>query len=91
MMEMTIEALERLMNSYHGQHSNWMALEVTLPDAPGTEYIIDPRENFKPKLDYIKKTYTNELVHKHVPAIKIVRFGFAPTFAELQDELFIEG
>lgn len=91
MNEMTLEGLIRLANSQHGQESNWMAVELTIPNAPGTEYIINPKENVVEKLRYYEGAYNQDLVHNHVPAIKIVNYAFSPTFAGLADELGIEG
>lgn len=90
MNQMTIEGLINLSQSEHGKNSNWMAVELTLPNAPGTELIINPKENIEEKLKYYQRAYTNELQHKHVDAIKIVNYAFAPSFVELATELGIE-
>ena len=90
MNQMTIEGLINLSQSEHGKNSNWMAVELTLPNAPGTELIINPKENIEEKLKYYQQAYTNELQHKHVDAIKIVNYAFAPSFVELGTELGIK-
>lgn len=90
MNEMTIDGLIRLAESHHGKTSNWMAVELTLPNAPGTEFIINPKVNIVAKLKYYKEAYNHELVHNNVPSIKIVRYAFAPTFVGLAEELGIE-
>lgn len=90
MNQMTIEGLINLSKSEHGKNSNWMAVELTLPNATGTEIIINPKENIEEKLKYYQQAYSNDLQHKHVDAIKIVNYAFVYSLDELAEELGVE-
>lgn len=87
MNEMTMNGLLNLSKSQWGKEAEWMAIEVTIPNAKATEIIINRRVNFEAKLAYYQEAYGEDLVDKHVPTIKIVSYAFAPTFESLQQEL----
>lgn len=77
----TIGWLETFFNS----DIDFVGIKLTIPNAPGYEVIINPRENFKEKLAYYKKTYDENGVHKHVPEIKIISWSCGNTFQQVQD------
>lgn len=49
-----------------------VAIEVTIPGQSATEFIINKNESIDNKLDYYKKTYSDELIHKYCNDIRIV-------------------
>lgn len=49
-----------------------VCVEVTIPGQDDTEFIINKNESIENKLEYYKKTYDKNLVHKHCNEIKIV-------------------
>jgi hypothetical protein len=51
-------------------------VEVTVPDCPRTERIINTAENFAGKQAYYEKAYNDNLELKSFPAIKIVNYKF---------------
>lgn len=63
-----MDCLEAFFNS----ELNFVGIKLTIPNAPGYEIIINPRKNFKEKLNYYKNTYDEKGVHRHVPEIKII-------------------
>lgn len=65
----------------------FVGVQLTIPNAPGYEVIINPKENFTEKFSYYQKAYDENGVHKHVPEIKIVKWASGDTFQEVQDKL----
>ena len=85
-MEMTtMQHIENCFNS----GSEFVGVKLTIPNAPGYEVIINPRENYKEKLAYYKNTYDENGVHKHVSAIKIVDCSNGETFEGVRKGLDI--
>ncbi len=82
-VETVMECIENFFNCEH----KFVAVRLTIPNTPGYEVIINPKENFKEKLAYYKKTYDENGVHKHVPEIKIVGWSSGNTFQEVQERL----
>jgi hypothetical protein len=81
-----ITTMQCIENFFNGSNE-FVGIQLTIPNAPGCEIIINPKENFKEKLAYYKKTYDEDGVHKHVPSIKIIGWSCGNTFQELQDGL----
>lgn len=53
-----------------------LALLIEMPGFPKPEMITNPYENLQKKLEYYKKTYDENLEHKHAKGIKIVGYTF---------------
>lgn len=49
-----------------------LGLIIEMPEFPKPEMITNPIENLEKKLDYWKKTYDENLEHKHAKGIKII-------------------
>lgn len=56
----------------HGYHS---FIEVTIPGQNDTEFIVNKPGSIENKIEYYKKTYDENGVHKHCSDIKIVDAG----------------
>ena len=68
---MNIEVLEKVFNeAKEGQCC--ICVEVTIPGQNETELIINKFESLDNKLEYYKKTYDENLVHKNCSDIKIL-------------------
>jgi hypothetical protein len=81
----TMDCIENFFNGAN----EFVGVQLTIPNTSGYEVIINPKENFKEKLAYYKKTYTEDGVHKHVPQIRIVNYASGDTFQEVQDRLVL--
>ncbi|MED4883115.1 hypothetical protein [Bacillus smithii] len=82
MNEMTLEGLLRLGNSYYGlNEAKWLIVEVEV-EGNAPEIIINPKENFKAKLEYYAKAYNDDLTLKANPNIKIVYYNFVESLDE---------
>lgn len=68
---------------------NCIALFIAMPSGE-IETIINP--NVKAKIDYISKTYSEDLIHKNCDKIKIVGFGIGDDFKSISDMMnnFVE-
>lgn len=68
---MNIELLEKTFNEAK-ERECCICVEVTIPGQNDTELIINKFESLDNKLEYYKKTYDENLVHKNCSEIKIV-------------------
>lgn len=78
--------LECLENFFNGDNE-FVAVQLTIPNAKGYEVIINPKENYKEKLAYYKQAYHSNGIHKHVNQIRIVNWASGNTFQEVQKRL----
>ena len=53
-----------------------LSLLIEMPEFPKPELITNPVENLEMKLGYYKKTYGEDLEHKHAKGIKIIGYTF---------------
>lgn len=53
-----------------------LSLLIEMPGFQKPEMITNPVENLEKKLEYYKKTYDENLEHKHAKGIKIVGYTF---------------
>ena len=83
MQTTTMQCIHNFFNS----GNRFVGVKLTIPNATGYEVIINPKENFKEKLAYYKKTYDENGIHKYVPEIKIVGWASGDTFQDVQDGL----
>lgn len=68
---MNIKYLETVFNNAK-ENGLDVCVEVTIPGQDDTEFIINKNASIENKLAYYKKTYDDNLVHKHCKEIKIV-------------------
>lgn len=58
------------------EENNSLSLLIEMPGFPKPEMITNPVENLALKLEYYKKTYDEQLEHKHAKGIKIIGYTF---------------
>ncbi|WP_206460420.1 hypothetical protein [Anaerovorax sp. IOR16] len=66
---------EIFLQEFDKDHND-VVVEVTVPNCPRTELIINPKENFKGKKEYYDKAYNDDLELKSFDQIKIVSYRF---------------
>lgn len=66
---------EEFLNGFEGDF-NEVVVEVTVPNCPETELIINPKANFTGKKAYYEKAYNDELELNTFNQIKIVNYKF---------------
>lgn len=66
---------EKLLDILSRQTLDEIAIEVTVPDCPETETIINRKPNFEGKKKYYEKAYNDNLELISFPKIKIVSFS----------------
>jgi 3-oxoacyl-ACP reductase-like protein len=67
--------------------AKYVGVAIQLPNAKGTEVIINSSENFDDKMNYYKNTYTDELNHKSVPDLKITGFTLGFSYEDIERAL----
>lgn len=50
-------------------------VEVTIPGQNATEFIVNHPDSLDNKIEYYKRTYDSDCVHKNCPDIRIVNVG----------------
>ena len=68
---MTIKDLENCFIEAKKNNKD-ICVEVTIPNQEETEFIINKNRSLDNKLEYYKKTYNENLIHKNCEAIKII-------------------
>lgn len=76
--ELLIESFENAIE----QSAKYVFTEIDL-GYEATELIINPIENAQVKLEYLCKTYDDDLKHPHAP-VSIVSFGFVDNLSQLE-------
>jgi len=71
----TINQLEKIFIDAIEDDFSAVFVEVTIPNQDYTEFIVNKSESLENKLEYYKKTYTQNLVHSKCDSIKIVSAG----------------
>ncbi len=72
-----IEKLEVMMKDGIDTDCGYIVMRIDMDGFPSPEIIINPINNFKDKMEYIKKTYNDDLTHKYSSGIKISDFDLA--------------
>lgn len=86
-LELTIKDLEFCFHNAKRFRAKYIAVLVEMEGFPKPELIINPNENIDSKLEYYKKTYDENLVHKYSKIVKIIGFSFGDNFKELLEDL----
>lgn len=71
-----ISELEYIFNEALKEHAQTVAVELTIPGQRDTEFIVNRYRSIRNKLNYYKRTYSEDLIHNKVPSIKIVSAGW---------------
>lgn len=83
MLENTLAGLLKFGNSpFAKEDAKFMIVKVVNGDND-PEIIINTRSNFESKLDYYQKAYTEELVLKNNPDIRITEYYFVEDLDDL--------
>ena len=84
--KLSMEALLDALKNHSIANTKYMALKVTIPGAPKCEVLINPIDNFEAKKEYVEKTYTEELHHKHAP-LHVVDYYFGNSYNDIESHL----
>lgn len=71
----TIKDLEAIINKAIATKQP-LGLLIEMPGFKEPEMIINPAVNLQKKLEYYKKTYDENLEHKHAKGIRIIGYTF---------------
>lgn len=67
----------------------YVAMLIKMPNTKHPEIIINPRDNFASKLDYIKEVYDEGLKHKYSEGVQIIDFIFGEdSFEDINELLY---
>lgn len=70
-MNYTMQDLEEFCKSAK-ENGRDIIIKLQMPNQKDSEYIMNKCSSINTKLDYYKKTYDNNLVHKNCKNIKII-------------------
>lgn len=62
----------KLIFEYAQEHNKGVLVQVSIPNLPSPESIINPPENLPEKLAYYLDAYTDDMRHKYDSDIRIV-------------------
>ncbi|QDP42974.1 hypothetical protein HWC53_gp115 [Bacillus phage vB_BmeM-Goe8] len=83
MSKSKLTELQALAQQYLDLDADYLVLTI-LGNAKYPEIIVNPRENIQEKVEYISRSYGEDLALKAAPHIKIVKYEFL-TAAQLRD------
>lgn len=85
-IEMTqLKKLETMMDEGIDMKCKYIVMRIDMVGFPSPEIIINPIDNFKDKIEYIKKTYNDDLTHKFSSGISISDFDLSCDKNDLDD------
>lgn len=85
MFELDMKMFEEAFESKWAKESNFLGVLVDINGLK--EVIINSKENYQTKLEYYKNTYSENLIHKHAPDVKILDFTFEKKYANIEANL----
>lgn len=86
---LTMSNLEKCFYEASHQDKKYVGVLIEMKGFPKPEVIINENANFDSKFDYYKKTYDENLDHKHAGGIiKIIGFTYGDSFEDIEKELF---
>lgn len=88
MIPLNMDYLERTFNMAIESNQLFVAVRIRMDGFPEDEIIVNPIANAEGKLEYYKKTYDEDLIHKHAKGIKIVGFTFGESMDEIEEDLY---
>lgn len=86
MFNPTLSSLLNASKTYHVQDAEYLVVIIE-GNAPAPEIIVNPKKNFKSKLEYYEKAYNEDLTLKNNTDIRITGFYFVDNNRALQDLL----
>lgn len=84
---------ENLKNCFEGakkENANIVGLLIEMPNFEMPELIINPKENFDKKLEYLLNTYDEYLEHKYSKGVKIIAFSYGKLVEDVTNDLFVK-
>ncbi|PJZ19749.1 hypothetical protein CEW46_21455 [Bacillus cereus] len=82
-MALTFSELKECFDQATKEHKNYVGFLVEMPGFEKPELITNIRENFEGKVEYIGRTYDENLVSKFNPEVKIVACAYGGTPNEI--------
>ena len=83
--ELTLTDLQNVFLRAIETHEEYIGIRIEMPNLELPEVIINPRKNFKEKLEYYLSAYDNDLKLKSCKNIKITGFMYGSNYQEIQD------
>lgn len=88
---MDMKELECCFESAIKDGAKFIGVEVETRGSKANEIIINPRENFRDKLEYYKKAYNDDLTLKSYDGIRIVNCEYGDDYIDLGFDLGLCG
>lgn len=90
MFELSKEHLKNCFEGAKRADANIVGLLIEMPNFEAPELIINPKENFDKKLEYLLNTYDEYLEHKYSKGVRIIAFTYGKRIEEVTNDLFIK-
>ena len=87
MEELNKENLKKCFAIAKEENVNYVGLLIEMPNFEMPELIINPKENFDKKLEYLLNTYDDNLEHKYSKSVKIIGLTFGETCEDAEHDL----
>lgn len=87
MFEIIMKNLEICFKRAKENGAKFVAVRIEMDGFPEPEVIVNPIINADSKLAYYKKTYDEELNHRHAKGIRIVGCTFGDSMDEIERDL----
>lgn len=88
-MNLRMPDLEAHVKEAVEKNAKYFAIVVSIHG--NKETLINETANAKPKVDYYKVAYSDDLIHKNSEGIRIVGYTYGNTFHEIEVNLFVKG
>lgn len=86
-MELTLNNLDVCFVEAGITGAKYVGVKIQMQDFADCEVIINPRANFRSKLEYYKKAYNEDLTLKAFNGIKIVGFTYGNSYEDIEKDL----
>lgn len=87
MFSITMKNLKICFERAKKYNAKFVAVRIEMEGFPEAEIIVNPIINADSKIAYYKKTYDENLNHKHAKGIRIVGCSFGNDMAEIEEDL----
>lgn len=84
MGQLTLKNLNRTFKFAREEEAKYVAVVVTIPEKEGVKTIVCSSDVFDSEQEFYNNTYNDDLTHKHVKGIVIVKFTHADSYDEIQ-------
>lgn len=87
MKKLNKESLKNCFDKAKLENANFVGMFIEMPNFEKPELIVNQKENFDKKLEYLLNTYDEHLEHKYSKGVSIIKFAYGKTIEEVTNNL----